>query len=110
MAKTDTRFFTNEPGASLLDRFKQTLKDVQFFDALVGYFQTSGFHQLYEDFEQIEKIRILVRLGIDKQAFVPNQNESKSILNLSEYEEINSRLYKLYGLTREEIAFLSSRD
>jgi len=45
MKKTDNRFFTNEPGASLLDRFKQTLKDVQFFDALVGYFQTSGFHQ-----------------------------------------------------------------
>ncbi len=44
MTKTDNRFFTNEPGASLLDRFKQTLKDVQFFDALVGYFQTSGFH------------------------------------------------------------------
>ncbi|MCD4672194.1 MAG: hypothetical protein K8R77_05990, partial [Anaerolineaceae bacterium] len=69
MANTDNRFFTNEPGASLLDRFKKTLKDVQYFDALVGYFQTSGFHQLYEDFEQIEKIRILVGLGIDKQAF-----------------------------------------
>jgi len=69
MTKTDNRFFTNEPGASLLDRFKQTLKDVQFFDALVGYFQTSSFHQLYEDFDQIERIRILVGLGIDKQAF-----------------------------------------
>ena len=69
MTGTDNRFFTNEPGASLLDRFKRTLKDVEFFDALVGYFQTSGFSQLYEDFEQIEKIRILVGLGIDKQAF-----------------------------------------
>jgi superfamily II DNA/RNA helicase len=69
MANTDTRFFTNESGKSLLGRFKKTLKDVQYFDALVGYFQTSGFHQLHEDFEQIEKIRILVGLGIDKQAF-----------------------------------------
>jgi HKD family nuclease len=69
MTKTDHRFFTNEANASLLDRFKQTLKDVQFFDALVGYFQTSGFHQLYEDFEDIDKIRILVGLGIDKQVF-----------------------------------------
>ncbi len=69
MPDTDIRFFTNEPGKSLLNRFKKTLKDVQFFDALVGYFQTSGFHQLHEDFEQIEKIRILVGLGIDKQAF-----------------------------------------
>ena len=69
MTKTDNRFFTNEPGASLLDRFKQTLKDVQFFDALVGYFHSSSFHQLYEDFDQIERIRILVGLGIYKQAF-----------------------------------------
>lgn len=59
MTRTDNKFFTTEPGASLLDRFKQTLKDVQIFDALVGYFQTSGFHQLYKDFEQIEKFGFL---------------------------------------------------
>ncbi len=69
MTRNDNRFFTNEPDASLLVRFKQTLKDARFFDVLVGYFQTSGFYKLYEDFEQIEKIRILVGLGIDKQAF-----------------------------------------
>lgn len=69
MTSHENRFFTNEPNASLLDRFKQTLKDVRFFDVLVGYFQTSGFYTLYEDFENIEKIRILVGLGIDKQAF-----------------------------------------
>ena len=69
MTRNDNKFFTNEPDASLLDRFKQTLKDVEFFDILVGYFQTSGFFELYKDFEQIKKIRILVGLGIDKQAF-----------------------------------------
>ncbi len=42
MAQTDTKFFTNEPDATLLARFKKTLKDVQFFESLVGYFQT--FH------------------------------------------------------------------
>ena len=35
---TDTTFFTNEPGFTLLDRFKRTLKDVRYFDILVGYF------------------------------------------------------------------------
>lgn len=69
MANTDNRFFTNEPGASLLDRFKATLNDVEFFDVLVGYFQTSGFYQLYEYFEKIKGIRILIGLGIDQQAF-----------------------------------------
>lgn len=32
----DLTFFTNEPGATVLDRFRKTLKDVQFFDVLVG--------------------------------------------------------------------------
>ena len=69
MTRNDNKFFTNEPDASLLDRFKQTLKNVEFFDVLVGYFQTSGFFELYKDFEQIGKIRILIGLGIDKQSF-----------------------------------------
>ena len=66
----DTKFFTNEqPGSTLLDRFIQTLKDVQYFDVLVGYFRTSGFFQLYESFETIDKIRILVGLNIDRKAY-----------------------------------------
>jgi len=60
---TDTTFFTNEPGYSLLDGFKKTLKHVRYFDVLVGYFRTSGFYQLYESFETIDKIRILFGLN-----------------------------------------------
>jgi superfamily II DNA/RNA helicase len=66
---TDTTFFTNEPGYSLLDRFKKTLEHVQHFDVLVGYFRTSGFYQLYESFESIDKIRILVGLNIDQKTY-----------------------------------------
>jgi len=65
----DLTFFTNEPNATLLDRFKATLKDVQYFDILVGYFRTSGFHLLQEAFADIEKIRILVGLSVDRKAF-----------------------------------------
>lgn len=67
--QTDLTFFTNEPGSTLLDRFKKTLKDVQFFDVLVGYFRTSGFYNLHESFESIDKIRILVGLNVDRKAF-----------------------------------------
>ncbi|MDP2207698.1 MAG: helicase-related protein [Bacteroidota bacterium] len=62
---TDLTFFTNEPGSTLLDRFKQTLKDVRFFDVLVGYFRTSGFNAMCESFEDVEKIRILVGINVD---------------------------------------------
>lgn len=61
----DLTFFTNEPNATLLERFRKTLKDVQFFDILVGYFRTSGFFRLYESFETIEKVRILVGINVD---------------------------------------------
>lgn len=67
--QTDLTFFTNEPGSTLLDRFKRTLKDVKFFDLLVGYFRTSGFYSLYESFESIDKIRILVGLNVDRKTF-----------------------------------------
>jgi len=66
---TDTTFFTNEPGATLLDRFKKTLKTTQDFDMLVGYFRTSGFHRLYDVFEEIEKIRVLVGLSVDRRTY-----------------------------------------
>jgi len=67
--QNDLTFFTNEPGSTLLDRFKKTLRDVKLFDILVGYFRTSGFEKLHESFTGIEKIRILVGLNVDRQAF-----------------------------------------
>lgn len=64
----DLTFFTNEKGATLLDRFKITLENnTQFFDVLVGYFRTSGFYPLCRSLENVEKIRILVGININKQ-------------------------------------------
>lgn len=68
-SKIDLTFFTNEPGSTLLDRFLRTLKDGKHFDVLVGYFRTSGFFRLYQSFESIDKIRILVGLNIDKKTY-----------------------------------------
>ncbi|MCD6578608.1 helicase [bacterium] len=63
----DLTFFTNENGNTLLERFKTILKTVRFFDVIVGYFRISGFHQLYNSFEKIENIRILVGLNTDQK-------------------------------------------
>lgn len=67
--QTDLTFFTNEEGHTLLSRFKSTLKDTQLFDVLVGYFRASGFHQLYDVLEPVEKIRILVGLNVDRESY-----------------------------------------
>ncbi|HZJ76783.1 MAG TPA: phospholipase D-like domain-containing protein, partial [Oscillospiraceae bacterium] len=63
---SDLTFFTNEPERNLYDRFNKILKsNTQFFDVLVGYFRTSGFHLIYPAMKDIEKIRILVGLSVD---------------------------------------------
>lgn len=67
MAYTDLKFFTNEPERDLYSRFAVILKNnTQFFDVLVGYFRTSGFFKLYPALEDVEKIRVLVGLNVDK--------------------------------------------
>lgn len=64
---TDMKFFTNEPERDLYSRFSAILKsNTQFFDVLVGYFRTSGFFRLYPALEDVEKIRILVGLNVDR--------------------------------------------
>ena len=67
MVHTDLKFFTNEPERDLYSRFADILKsNTQFFDVLVGYFRASGFFKMYEALEQVEKIRILVGLNVDR--------------------------------------------
>lgn len=67
MIDTDLKFFTNEPERDLYSRFSAILKsNTQFFDILVGYFRTSGFFRMYEALENVEKIRVLVGLNVDR--------------------------------------------
>ena len=64
---TDLSFITNEKNQSLKDRFEVLIKDTSFFDCLVGYFYTRGFHALYKSLEKTEKIRILIGISTDRQ-------------------------------------------
>ncbi len=66
---TDLSFITNEKNQSLKDRFEVLIKDTSFFDCLVGYFYTSGFHALYKSLEQTEKIRILIGISTDRPTY-----------------------------------------
>lgn len=64
---SDLTFITNEKGQNLLERFKVLIKDTEFFDVLVGYFYTSGFHALYRSLEKTKKIRILIGISTNRQ-------------------------------------------
>ncbi len=64
---SDLTFITNEGEQNLLERFKVLIKDTEFFDVLVGYFYTSGFHALYKSLERTKKIRILIGISTNRQ-------------------------------------------
>ncbi|MEA3273650.1 MAG: phospholipase D-like domain-containing protein, partial [Patescibacteria group bacterium] len=65
----DLTFITNEKGQNLKQRFEVLIKDTKFFDCLVGYFYTSGFHAIYKSLEKTEKIRILIGISTNKQTY-----------------------------------------
>jgi superfamily II DNA or RNA helicase/HKD family nuclease len=90
--QTDLTFFTNEEGHTLLSRFKSTLKDTQLFDILVGYFRASGFHQLYDALEPVEKIRILVGLSVDRDSYEMMQyHEQSSTIDFESHQRTKKR-------------------
>jgi superfamily II DNA or RNA helicase len=83
---TDLTFFTNELGSTLLDRFKSTLKDTQYFDVLVGYFRASGFYQLHDSIEGVDKTRILVGLNIDEDSFqIINEFQNQTVADFKSH-------------------------
>ena len=66
---TNLSFITNEENQSLKERFRSLIKDTSFFDCLVGYFYSSGFHAVYPALENTDKIRILIGIGTNRQTF-----------------------------------------
>jgi HKD family nuclease len=62
-----TKFFTNKADNTLLNQFIGIFKnnEVSAFDALVGYFRSSGYFRIREYLEKVDKIRILVGIDVD---------------------------------------------
>jgi superfamily II DNA or RNA helicase len=75
---TDLSFITNEENQSLKKRFEILIKDTSFFDCLVGYFYTSGFHAIYPSLENTEKIRILIGISTNRQIFEMMEDANKT--------------------------------
>jgi superfamily II DNA/RNA helicase len=65
----DSSFFTNEPGSTLADRFGDLVKEAELFDALVGYFYSSGFHAIYPSLKDTNQIRILIGISTSQETF-----------------------------------------
>lgn len=66
-----THFFTNRDNNNLFTKFQGVLKyipNLHSFDALVGYFRSTGYFKLRPFLENIEQIRILVGINVDELA------------------------------------------
>jgi len=64
-----TKFFTNQDGNSLLNKFEGVFSNIQsikHFDALVGYFRASGYFKLRKFLDNIPQIRILIGINVDQ--------------------------------------------
>ncbi len=62
-----TKFFTNKDNNTLQQKFKGIFEHlpIYYFDALVGYFRSSGYFKIREYLKDVEGIRILVGIDVD---------------------------------------------
>lgn len=107
MVDNDLKFFTNEPDRNLYERFSNILKSyTQYFDILVGYFRTSGFFRLAEAMKDVDKIRILIGLNVDRYTveFIEQANEE------FHYEILSHKESKEAFVRTVEKEFVNSED
>ena len=65
----NTKFFTNEEENTLFNKLQGVFQhntSINNFDVLVGYFRSSGYFKLRPLLENVDNIRILVGIDVDK--------------------------------------------
>ena len=83
-----TKFFNNTDGNSLFDKFKgiaHSMADFHTFQAVVGYFRSSGYFKLRDEFSNAKKIQLLVGINVD------NLFKKQSKLILGKLDEVTVR-------------------
>ncbi len=72
-----SKFFTNSNDRNLFDKFKgilENMKDLYAFQAVVGYFRSSGYFALQPYLKDLKEIKILVGINVD-QMFAETQRK-----------------------------------
>lgn len=79
-SQKNSKFFTNNTANTLFDKFKGIINgmvNLHSFNAVVGYFRSSGYFKLRAEFEKMEvppKIKILIGINIDNIFRKHNKN------------------------------------
>ncbi len=101
-----TRFFTNTNENTLLNKLKGVFnsnKDIECFDALVGFLRASGYFSIRPLLEDVPKIRILVGINVDSLIanyhrqgllFLPDSRQTVEELKKALHKDIQEANYK----------------
>jgi superfamily II DNA or RNA helicase len=89
-----SKFFTNRESNSLFDKFVAVFENVNVdeFDALVGYFRSSGYFKLRDHLDKVNKIRILV--GINADELIAKHNNSYTLFDRSNADATREEFLK----------------
>ncbi len=95
-----TKFFTNESNNTLLEKFKGVFdnNNIYFFDALIGYFRSSGYFKVRPFLENVPKVRILVGINVDKLLSQANKK------GLEFLKDVNTTKDEFLNQTIEDIS------
>lgn len=66
---TNSLFFTNRDGNTLMKKFENFLKknlQIRNFDAVVGFLRASGYFELRPHLSNMNRVRILIGIDVDK--------------------------------------------
>jgi len=99
---TDHSFITNEENQTLKQRFAVLINNTSFFDCLVGYFYSSGFHAIYKSLEKTEKIRILIGIQTSRSTFELIEEANKPVQQSIEFSHAESK-QKVEDLIEKEM-------
>lgn len=95
-----TKFFNNSGENTLLNKFKgifENNKDIEKFDALVGYFRSSGYFAIRPFLEEVPEIRILVGINVDN--LISRYQAQGLLFQMDEQQTVSGFLQR----TREDI-------
>ena len=99
-----SKFFTNQSTNTLENRLKDILThyDIKNLEFLIGYFRISGFKKIAKLLDNVDKVRILVGINIDKLTHDAQARGKK--FNLFDYEKFNQEFIENQKecLTNEE--------
>lgn len=101
---SDLSFITNEKNQSLKERFEVLIKSTRFFDCLVGYFFSSGFHAICRSLEDTEKIRVLIGIGTNRQTYdlIEKANKNEQLAFDFSHAETKQEVENLVQMEMED--------